>query len=179
MKKLLLLLILSQLIGCVQLTTPSYIPSRENIEILKSYEQAKVKALPVKEIKNFDTTCRALGTIKPANNLTISQFIAKAFNDEFSAANIYDSNESSISVEIINLDVSSSVNLFGGYWYIEILIRGTNNKKIKVNHKYEFKTAYVGDVACNRTASALPIAVQGLIRAAVTHPDFYLLLDLF
>ena len=79
-----------------------------------------------------------------------------------------------ISAEITNIEVSS----FSGFWAITILISGHNNKTLSVKHKHEFKTAYFGDVACNRTASALTNAIQGLINKAISHPDFSKLLDL-
>jgi|TARA_B110000967_G_scaffold166187_1_gene174129 hypothetical protein len=169
-----LLLVLPFLVGCVHLTEPRYSPSRDNIKAMKIYEDAKVKALAFNQSESFDLTCRALGAIKPADNLTVAQFITNAFNDEFKLANIYSEDGVKISAEITNIEVSS----FSGFWAITILISGHNNKTLSIKHKHEFKTAYFGDVACNRTASALTNAIQGLINKAISHPDFSKLLDL-
>lgn len=146
---------------------------------MKNYEDAKVRALPFEVADNFDTTCRGLGPIKPKNNLTIAQFISKAFNDEFFEANIYDPNGTPISGKITRIEMSSTNGLWFGYWDIEILVKGSGGKELLISHKHEFETAYLAQTACNMTSEALNVTVQELIRATTTHRDFYLLLGLF
>jgi hypothetical protein len=170
------LIVLQFLSGCVHLIEPKYTPSRDNIRALQDYKDIKVKALPFEQIKNFDISCRGLGDIKPADNLTVAQFITKAFNDEFKLANIYSEDGKNIFAKITKIEVSSTEGLFGGFWDIEILASGHNGTNIRVNHKHEFETAYLADKACDRTASALTNAVQGLINATITHPKFRSLL---
>ena len=167
-----LLMLLWFLTGCANLIKPNYTPSRDNISLMNDLKDAKLKALPFEQVKSFDLSCRALGDIEPANNLTVAQFITKAFNDEFKIANIYSEDGRHISAKITKIEVSSSEGLFRGFWDLEILIMVQRDKNIRVSHKYEFETAYLADIACNRTAEALTKAVQGLINKTITHPEF-------
>jgi len=45
-----------------------------------------------------------------------------------------------------------------------------------VSNKYTFKSGFDAITACNATADALSPAVQDLIKAAITHPEFSALL---
>lgn len=108
--------------------------------------------------------------------MTIPQFVTNAFNDELKMAGIYSDDAVKISGDITRIEFSSITGLTNGYWDIGLQLKSSNGKTLAVSNRYTFKSGFDAITACNATADALAPAVQDLIKATVTHPDFAKLL---
>ena len=178
MKKILLIAMATLLLSsCSTMQPPRYAISVDNIQKLKSYEGAKVEIVSLNQIADFNSNCRLMGPIEPADGLTFPQFISKAFNDELKMANLYSTDGTKISGDITKVEFSSTTGLTNGYWDIAVRLNSSNGNNISANNKYTFKSGFDAITACNATADALSPAVQDLIKALVSHPNFAKLLQ--
>lgn len=158
--------------ACSTMQPPRYAISVDNIQKLKSYEGVKVEVVSLNQPANFNPKCRLMGPIELSDGLTFSQFICKAFNDELKMANLYSTDGVKISGDITKIDFSSTT----GYWDIGLRLDSSNGQSLSVSNKYTFKSAWDAATACNATANAFPSAIQDLIKATITHPEFSALL---
>ena len=173
MKKIVIMAIaVLMLSACSTMQPPRYAISVDNIQKLKSFSGAKVEVVSLSEPANFSSNCRLMGPIEPADGLTISQFISKAFNDEFKMAGIYSAEGVKITGEVTKIEFSSITGLTNGYWDIGLKLKSSNGHSMSVNNKYTFKSGFDAITACNATADALSPAVQDLIKATINHPEF-------
>jgi hypothetical protein len=113
-----------------------------------------------------------MGPIEPADGLSIPEFIVKAFNDELKMAGKHSTDSVKITVDVTDIKFSSISGLTNGYWDIGLSLKSSNGSVLVVQNKYDFKSGFDAITACNATADALAPAVQDLIKAAVTNPDF-------
>jgi hypothetical protein len=139
---------------------------------MKAYEGTKAGLTSLNQQATFDSNCRLMGPIEPADGLSIPQFVTKAFNDELKMAGIYSDAGVQISGVITKIEFSSISGLTNGYWDIGIQLDSSNGNTLFVTNKYSFKSGFDAITACNATADALTPAVQDLIKATVTHSDF-------
>ncbi|MGD9172046.1 MAG: hypothetical protein PVI97_18665 [Candidatus Thiodiazotropha sp.] len=172
MKKLLILLSIVTLSACSTMQPPRYSISVDNIEAMKAFTGASAEVTFLNQPANFDSNCRLMGPIEPADSMSIPQFIAKAFNDEMKMAGIFSKNGVKISGDITKIEFSSISGLTNGYWDISLVLKASNGSSLSVSNKYSFKSGFDAITACNATADALAPAVQDLIKAAIAHPDF-------
>ncbi|MBT6914582.1 MAG: hypothetical protein HOA38_03990 [Candidatus Marinimicrobia bacterium] len=173
-----LLLILTLASGCSTMQPPRYSISVDNIQIMKSFNGVKAKVAYFNQGGKFDSNCRLMGPIEPADNLSFSKFITKAFNDEFKMAGIFSEEGARITGNIIHIEFSSITGLTSGYWDISIVLKNRAGKILSIRNKYKFKSGFDAITACNATADALTPAVQDLIKASVSHPEFEKLLEI-
>jgi len=162
--------------SCSTMQPPRYAISVDNIQKLKSYEGAKVELVSLNQTTNFDSNCRLMGSIEPADGLTFPQFISKAFNDELKMANLYSTDGVKISGDITKVEFSSTSGLTNGYWDIAMTLKSSNGNSLSVSNKYTFKSGFDAITACNATADALSPAVQDLIQSMIIQPGFAKLL---
>jgi len=167
---------LLMLSACSTMQPPRYAISIDNIQKLKNYEGVKAEVVSLNQSANFSPNCRLMGPIEPADGLTIPQFIAKAFNDEFKMAGLFSTDGIKISGDITKVEFSSITGLTSGYWDIGLRLDSSNGQSLSVSNKYTFKSGFDAITACNATADALTPAVQDLIKATVYHPEFSKLL---
>jgi hypothetical protein len=177
MKKILTLLSVVTLSACSTMQPPRYSVSVDNIEALKAFNGANAEFTFLNQPANFNSNCRLMGPIEPADGMSIPQFIAKAFNDEMKMAGIHSKSGVKITGDITKIEFSSISGLTNGYWDIALHLKATNGNTLSVSNKYSFKSGFDAITACNATADALSPAVQDLIKATVAHPDFGKLLS--
>lgn len=158
--------------ACSTMQPPRYSVSVDNIQALKKYEGAEVYVSSLSRSATFDSNCRLMGPIEPADGLSITEFISKAFNDEFRMAEIYSTSGTKITGDIAKIQFSSITGVTNGYWDIKLNLSSSNGQTLTISKKYEFKSGFDAITACNATADALSPAVQDLIRATINHPDF-------
>ena len=177
MKKIIFMAVaVLMLSACSTMQPPRYAISVDNIQNLKNYKGVKAQVVSLNQSANFSPNCRLMGPIEPADGLTMSQFISKAFNDEFKMADIYSTNGIKITGDITKIEFSSITGLTNGYWDIGLKLDSSNGQSLTVNNKYTFKSGFDAITACNATADALSPAVQDLITATIHHPRFIKLL---
>jgi hypothetical protein len=172
MKRLALIVGILVMTGCSTMQPPRYNVSVDNIQALKNYDGSEAEITGLIQSSQFASNCRLMGPIEPADGLTIPAFISKAFNDELKMADLYSTNGVQISGNVLKIGFSSVSNLANGYWDIELQLNSSNGNQLAVSNRYNFKSGFDAITACNATADALTPAVQDLINAVVTHPDF-------
>ena len=173
MKKLgFALTLIVALSGCTTMTTARYSVSIDNNQALKAYAGSAVKLGSLALGTEYEANCRLAGPIKAIDNKTIDQFVLKAINDEFKFANIYSETGSTLTGTLTKVAFSSSAGLTNGWWDLGIKLDSSNGKSMVASNKYEFKSGFDAMTACNHTAQALGPAVQDLIKAVVTDPQF-------
>lgn len=160
------------LTACSTMTPPRYSVSVDNIQILKTYDSAKVEVASLSQPASFSSNCRLMGPIEPADNLTIPEFITKAFNDEFKMADIHSDTGTKITGDITKIGFSSVAGVTGGFWDIELKLVSSNGNTLTSSNRYKFKSGFDAITACNATADALSPAVQDLINTTITDPEF-------
>lgn len=175
-KSLLSILVVLMLSACSTMQPPRYAISVDNIQALKQYDGARV-SVALDQKHDFNVNCRLMGSIEPADGLSFSQFISKAFNDELTMAGLHSAEGVELSGEVTEVEVSSTSGLTNGYWILGIRLDSSNGQGLSVSNKYSFKSGFDAVTACNATADALSPAVQDLIKATVTHPEFAKLLS--
>ncbi|NQY35554.1 MAG: hypothetical protein HRT37_11395 [Alteromonadaceae bacterium] len=89
MKKIALAVSVLMLSACSTMQPPRYSVSVDNIQTLKQFKNIKGAFALLNEPKYFSSNCRMMGPIEPADGLSMSAFITKAFNDELKMADRY------------------------------------------------------------------------------------------
>ena len=161
--------------GCSSLTVQNYGVAADANYALK---QLKVgESLFVGEISNSSNTemsCRMMGPIKFANNMTAAGYIKKALEDELKLSGAYAPKTPKFVLggTINKLEMSSTKGMSRGFWLIELTIRSSNGKSVKVAENYEFESGFDGNTACVNTTTAFMPAVQNLITKLVNDSQF-------
>lgn len=160
------------LAGCSTMQPPRYASSVDNVYELRKYENEKAFVSRFSQSARFDSNCRLMGPIEPADGLRMAEFIGKAFNDEFKMAEIYSENGTEISGDITLVDFSSTHGLTNGYWDIAVSLTSSNGKSLDVFNRHTFASGFDAITACNATADALSSAVQDLIYKTIIDAKF-------
>src|SRR4249919_1848489 len=158
--------------GCSTMTPARYSVSMDNNQALKAYQGATMQLASVTAPGKYDANCRLMGPIQATDNMTIPQFVQKAFNDEFKFAGVYADSGTTLNGTLDRIAFSSTTGLTGGWWDLSITLNSSNGKSLKAENRYAFKSGFDAITACNQTAQALAPAVQDLIKKAVSDPQF-------
>ena len=160
--------------ACETPTTQRYAISPDNNLAIRALNAKAVGVRPFVGPENFDSNCRALGPMQVADNLSHTQYIQKAFEDELKIAGVYasDNPHASIGGKLNKIEFSSSKGISSGYWLIDITLDSSNGKKINISEYYEFNSGFVATEACRNTAEAYSRAVQNLVGKAVRSLGF-------
>lgn len=160
--------------GCESPTTQRYAISADNNLSIKAMGATGVGVRPFTAPAQFDANCRALGAMKIADNLTHTQYIQQAFEDELKVAGAFAQTGPRVTLggQVKNLEFSSSKGITGGYWQIDLKLDSSNGKTLDVSEYYEFNSGFVANDACRNTAEAYSRAVQNLVGKAVKSPAF-------
>ncbi len=177
MKKVILIAALLGLSACSTMQPPRYAISVDNIQALKKMDNIQGQFASLNQPAEFSSNCRLMGPIEPADGLSISEFVTKAFNDELKMSEKFSEDSIKITGDITKIEFSSITGLTKGYWDIGMDLQSSNGEKLSVSNKYAFKSGFDAITACNATADALSPAVQDLIKATIAHPDFPKLLN--
>jgi hypothetical protein len=173
MKKIALLIAAcSAIAGCSTMTPARYSVSIDNNQILKQYAGKQVELTSMAAPQSYDSNCRLMGPIQASDNMTIPQFVQKAFNDEFKFAGLYSENGTKLDGTLDKIEFSSVSDITNGWWDLALTLRSSNGKSLSTENKYEFKSGFDAITACNQTAQALGPAVQDLIKKAISDPSF-------
>lgn len=156
---------------------PRYAPSADNIVKLREFTGSKVTVSSLKMAATYDSGCRMMGPIEPADGLSIPDFIAKALNDELKMAGVYAAGGRTLSGSVDRVLFSSSSGLVNGYWDLAVTLQSDNGRTLSAASLYNFKSGFDAATACNATADALSSAVQDLIKVIVNDPAFPALLQ--
>jgi|TARA_B110000211_G_C14032543_1_gene532882 hypothetical protein len=177
MKIVILAVSILALSACSTMQPPRYAVSVDNIQVLKKLTKIKGEFASLSQPAKFSSNCRLMGPIEPADGLTMSQFITKAFNDELKMADKYSKDAVKITGDITKIEFSSISGLTSGYWDLGLSLNSSNGTNLTINNKHSFKSGFDAITACNATADALSPAVQDLIKVTVNDPKFSSLME--
>jgi hypothetical protein len=123
---------------------------------------------------SFDPNCRALGPLQVADNLTHTQYIQKAFEDELKVAGAFAQASPGVTLagHVPRLQFSSTRALTGGSWTIDLVLVSSNGNRMTIAEHYEFASGFAANEACRQTAEAFSRAVQNLVGKTVRSPEF-------
>ena len=172
MKQLIALFCCILITGCSSYTTGRYSVSTENIMALRDLKanSVSVGAFSGTKAGQRELTCRGIYPIRTADGEPFSDFIRKAFIDEFRIANAYATTSPLvITGNIDHLDFSS----VSGNMEIALTIIMSNGKSIDVNESYSFPTSFFDDAnACGQAAQAFIPTVQNIVGKVLKSPEF-------
>jgi hypothetical protein len=160
--------------ACETPTTQRYAVSANNNQAIKSIGVTGVNVGAFVAPTDFSSNCRALGAMQVADNMTHTEYIRHAFEDELKIAGAYASTGARVTLtgKINKLEFSSSHHVTGGYWDIDLGLASTNGRSMTVSEHYEFDSGFAAPEACRNTAEAFSRAVQDLVGKAVMSPEF-------
>jgi hypothetical protein len=160
--------------ACETPTTQRYAISADNDQAIKATGVTGIGVETFVAPKEFSANCRALGPMKVADDLTHTQYIQKAFEDELKIGGAYAANAPRVTLggNVNRLEFSSSKGLTDGYWLIDLSLHSTNGKTLDVSENYGFHSGFIATEACRNTAEAYSRAVQDLVGKAVKSPGF-------
>lgn len=158
------------------MTPARYSVSVDNNQILKQYTGKHVELASLGAPESYDPNCRMMGPIQASDNMTIPQFVQKAFDDEFKFAGLYSESGTKLEGTLTKIEFSSVSGLTNGWWDLALTLTSSNGKSLSTENKYEFKSGFDAITACNQTAQALGPAVQDLIKKTISDPGFASLL---
>jgi hypothetical protein len=123
---------------------------------------------------NFDANCRALGPVQVTDGITHTQYIRKAFEEEFKIAGVFATGVPRVTVtgSVSKLEFSSTRGLTGGTWEIDLQLLSSNGSRMNVTERFEFPSGFIATTACKQTAEAFAPAVQNLVGKSVRSPEF-------
>jgi hypothetical protein len=176
MKLALAVLSLAALTGCESMVAPRYSANADNNVAIKALRVGGVSVGKFTGPANFDPNCRLVGALETADGLTHTQYVRRAFEEEFKFAGIYAASAPRVVLEgrITNMEFSStsSRSLTAGLWTIELTLTSSNGATMRAAEKYEFTSGLVALTACKQTAEAFAPAVQNLVGKFVRSPEF-------
>ncbi len=161
------------LAACETPTTQRYAISADNSMAIRNLHASGVGIGSFSPPADFSANCRALGPVRVADNLSHTEYIRKAFEDEMKVAGAYAAAPRVLlNGKIDKLEFSSSRGLTGGSWTIDMSLASSNGKTLSVKEYYEFDSGFSAPEACRQTAEAFSRAVQNLVGKAVNDPGF-------
>jgi hypothetical protein len=160
--------------SCSTFTTPRYAANADTNVHLKSLGLSSIAVGSFSGPKEFDNACRAAGPLSPPDGLSHTEYLRKAFEDEFKFAGLHAAANARVVLSgVVNkLEFSSARGLTGGSWDIDVTLSSSNGKRMSAKERYEFESGFVADTACKQTAEAYMPTVQNLIKKIVHSPEF-------
>jgi hypothetical protein len=176
MKLAIVVLSLAALTGCESMVAPRYSVNADNNVAIKALAVGGVSVGKFSGPANFDPNCRLVGALQTADGLTHTQYLRRAFEEEFKLAGIYATSAPRVvlSGRVTNMEFSSTSSraVTGGVWTIELTLTSSNGATMSAAEKYEFTSGFIAQTACKQTAEAFTPAVQNLVGKFVRSPEF-------
>jgi len=181
MKRVLAILTIAVLAsGCRNtMTAPEYAVSTETAQMLKRYIGAKVRLSSLQMRANIGACLPGNVPFKFPDGMSASEYIQKAFNDEFRSANIF--SDSGIDLTG-SLTTMSQPGLIQPEWHLGVKLTSSNGASLIIESKYPYEYGFIVKYvwfpvhdnvgSCNEDTRALGPAVQELIRKVVSDPHF-------
>lgn len=179
-KRLLLPSVLSvtALLSACATVSPGYKPDVANQAALSKVHANNVAVGAFEQPAEISTMCRGNGPVDPPEGMTFASFVQDSLAKELKASGKLASGAPDVTLtgQLTKVDFSSSHHVVDGYWDLNLDLHSSNGKALSVAEHYEFGTSFLATIACNKTAAALPVAVEKLIHKVVTNPGFPALL---
>ena len=171
-----LVLTVAGLSACSTMTPTTYSNFADNTVALRAYSSvSKASVLSMNDLSGFNPQCRLMGPVQASGDRTPAQFIRDSFNDELKFADVYgvESGDKEIALVLHKASFSSMSGFTRGAWEFALEVANADGTvRYTVESQYPFQSGYDAMTACKQTAQAMTPAVQRLIQAAVSHPEF-------
>lgn len=167
------------LAACETMQPATYSNYGDNTFALHKFVGAKVRIGAMTDDSKFDSNCRLVGPIKTSGNRPIAEFVKDSFNDELKFAGLYsdDPGTTDLTATLQAASFSSMAALTQGHWDFSLqLANPDNGKTVTANASYNFDSGFNAAIACANVSNALTPAVQRLIHAVVSDPQFAVLI---
>jgi hypothetical protein len=174
MRPALVVLALATLTGCESMVAPRYSANADNNVAIKALRVSGVSVGKFSGPAEFDPNCRLVGALQTADGLTHTQYIRRAFEEEFKLAGIYAASAPRVVLNgrVTKMDFSSTRGVTGGEWTIALTLTSSNGATMSAAENYAFTSGFIAQTACKQTAEAFTPAVQNLIGKFVRSPEF-------
>jgi hypothetical protein len=162
------------LTACETPTTGRYAISADNNMAIKALGSSGIGIGSFTPPATFSDTCRGLGPLRVSDNLTHTQYVQKAFEDELKVAGAFAANAARVTLtgKVDQMEFSSTRGLTGGSWAIDLTLASSNGQSMAVKEYYEFDSGFIATEACRQTAEAFSRAVQNLVGKTIRNPSF-------
>lgn len=173
-RNLLIVAVALGLSGCETLVAPRYSITGDNNLAVKALGASGLGVGEFTGPPSFDANCRALGPVQVADGITHTQYIRKAFEEEFKIAGVYAQSSPRIVLTgtVTRLEFSSTRAVTGGSWDIDLTLRSSNGSSMRATERFEFPSGFGAPTACKQTAEAFTPAVQNLVGKVLRAPEF-------
>jgi hypothetical protein len=173
-----LLVGLSLLSGCASLTTPTYSPHYETIDLLKKRD---IEKMSVGEVQPHDPSAPVnqitlRGTPLSSSNGTFASYLENALRSDLKEMRLYDPT-STMRVDATILKNDIDISGFGtGYGVMEVKL-AINKKGILAFEKVylantQFESSFAGAVAIPKGQNEYPNLVRALLQKVYSDPTF-------
>lgn len=160
--------------GCAN-KVHDYSISTENLIALKQIAQ---KGNTVKLGKFTDSgkdersvMCRLATPIGTPTGETFASYIQNAMKKEMIVAGVYSDSAKNTLTANLN-DIYGSTTLGNAYWDIDMTVKSTNGKSLRVKSRYDYESSFSAYSACSEMQRSFPLAVQKVIKEIITNPKF-------
>ena len=114
--------------------------------------------------------CRAAVMIQTPGAVPFERYVEDAFRTELLVAGLATAGAPvTLSGHLERMHFSTFSE---AVWDLKVTLASSNGRRLTITERYAFNWHFVGDYACRETATAMPLAVQALVRRAVQHPEF-------
>ncbi len=174
MRVIIVVTALALLAGCETMVAPRYSVTGDNNLAVKALGVTGVGVGDFAAPASFDPNCRLLGPLQIADGITHTQYIRKAFEEEFKIGGVYAAGPPAIMLTgtVTQMEFSSVRGVTGGVWTIALTLTSSNGRTMTATENYEFASGFAAPTACKQTAEAFAPAVQNLVGKFVRSPEF-------
>lgn len=162
------------LAGCESMVAPRYSVSGDNNVAIRALGASGVGVGDFTGPDRFDPNCRLIGALQVADDLSHTQYIRRAFEEEFKIAGIHAASAPRVVLtgRVTHMEFSSTRDLNRGEWTIQLTLASSNGMTMDAAETYQFESGLVATTACKQTAEAFAPAVQNLVGKFVRSPEF-------
>jgi hypothetical protein len=162
------------LAGCESMVAPRYSVAGDNNVAIRALDASGVGIGDFTGPDRFDPNCRLVGALQVADDLSHTQYIRRAFEEEFKIGGIHAASAPRVVLtgRVTHMEFSSTRDLNRGEWTIQLTLTSSNGMTMDAAETYEFESGFIATTACKQTAEAFAPAVQNLVGKFVRSPEF-------
>ena len=160
--------------GCAN-KVHDYSVSTENLmelkKISKSGKTVKLGAFTDSGKGERSVMCRLATPIGTPTGETFASYIQNAMKKEMIVADVYSNSAKNTLTANLN-DIYGSSTLGNAYWELDMTVKSSNGKNLRVKSRYEYESSFTAYSACSEMQRSYPLAVQKVIKDVIKNPKF-------
>lgn len=167
-------LVVTALSACETTSSRQYSASTANVIAIQTMAQAKGLKVALGSFTEAEDAgslvCRLQGPVDVASGKTRAEYIREALQTELFMAQAYEVG-SPVTISGV-LDKAEFSSMSPASWSLTMSVSSNVHPGYSVSVEHPFKTSFSAISACQNVAEAWAPAVQTLINAIVSHPEF-------